>query len=120
MELATLRTRRPTRDAKLGELTSHWQTEAKALGSELGWDRDQMRSSASGRSHIGVSAERSHADSPVTQPSAPTVSAAVMPAEHQSAAQLGSRLGQVLRTLDQPAGLAAVKIKLRYREYERD
>src|SRR3954470_4549651 len=34
MELATLRSRRPKRDAKLGELITHWQAEAKALGFE--------------------------------------------------------------------------------------
>jgi hypothetical protein len=46
--------------------------------------------------------------------------AAGQPNQHQSAAQLGSRLGQVLRKLDQPAGMSGVKIKLRYREHERD
>jgi conjugative relaxase-like TrwC/TraI family protein len=35
-ELATLRTRRPKRDARLGDLIKHWQAEAKALGFELG------------------------------------------------------------------------------------
>ena len=39
MELATLRTRRPKRDARLGELLMHWQAEAKALGFELGQSR---------------------------------------------------------------------------------
>ncbi|WP_316167528.1 MULTISPECIES: MobF family relaxase [unclassified Bradyrhizobium] len=120
MELATLRTRRPKRDAKLGELIKHWQTEAKALGFELGRSRDRTRSIASGRSHAGTSAERSHAPSPVTQASASTVSSAARPAEHQGAAQLGSRLGHVLRTLNQPAGMSGVRIKLRYREHERD
>jgi hypothetical protein len=120
MELATLRTRRPKRDAKVGELIKHWQTEAKALGFELGRSRDQMLSIASVRSHAGTSAERSHATSRITQASASTVSAAARPAKHQSAAQLGSRLGQVLRTLDQPASMSGVRIKLRYREYERD
>jgi len=61
MELAALRTRRPKRNAKLGELVSHWQAEAKALGFELGRSRDYMRSIASGRSHTGASAERSYA-----------------------------------------------------------
>jgi hypothetical protein len=36
MELATLRTRRPKRDARLGELIKHWQAEAKTIGFELG------------------------------------------------------------------------------------
>jgi conjugative relaxase-like TrwC/TraI family protein len=120
MELATLRTRRPKRGAKLGELIKHWQAEAKALGFELGRSRDHMRSISSGRSHAGTSAERRHAPFPVAQASASTVSAAARPAEHQRAAQLGSRLGRVLRTLDQPAGMSGVRIKLRYREHERD
>src|SRR5215207_4164945 len=42
MELATLRTRRPKRDAKLGELINHWQAEAKALGFELGRTGEHM------------------------------------------------------------------------------
>jgi hypothetical protein len=54
------------------------------------------------------------------QPSQPTALVAGQPNQHQTAAQLGSRLGQALRTLDQPAGMSGVKIKLRYREYERE
>jgi conjugative relaxase-like TrwC/TraI family protein len=120
MELATLRTRQPKRDAKLTELTSHWQAEAKALGFDLGRSRDHMHSLTSGRSHAGLTGGRGHARSPVAQPSALTASAAVRPTRHQSAAQLGSRLGQVLRTLDQPAGMSGIKIKLHHREHERD
>jgi conjugative relaxase-like TrwC/TraI family protein len=119
MELATLRTRRPKQDAKLSELTSHWQAEAKALGFDLARSRNHMHAT-SGRSHTELRRERGHARSPVAQLSAPTGLAASQPNQHQSAAQLGSRLGQVLRTLDQPAGMSGVKIKLRYREYERD
>ncbi|WP_316214052.1 MobF family relaxase [Bradyrhizobium sp. SZCCHNR2032] len=113
MELATLRTRRPKRDARLGELIAHWQTEAKALGFELGRSRDQMRSIAGGRSRAGSSAGRSQPPSPATQ-------ATAFAAAHQSATRLGSRLGQVLRGLDQPAGMPGVRIKLRYREHEWD
>src|SRR5215217_4301928 len=119
MELATLRTRRPKRDAKLSELATHWQAEAKALGFDLGRSRDHMHASTSGRSHTGLSG-RGQARSPVAQQSPPAAFAAARPTQHQSAAQLGSRLGQVLRTLDQPAGMSGVKIKLRYREHERD
>src|SRR5258705_4975988 len=43
MELATLRTRRPKRDARLGDLIKHWQAEAKALGVELGRSRQHMQ-----------------------------------------------------------------------------
>jgi hypothetical protein len=120
MELATLRTRRPKQEAKLGELISHWQAEAKALGFDLARSRDHMHATTSGRSHTGQRGERGHARSPVAQPSPPTALGADRPTQHQRAAQLGSRLGQVLRTLDQPAGMSGVKIKLRYREYERD
>ncbi|BAM89484.1 putative ATP-dependent exoDNAse (exonuclease V) subunit alpha [Bradyrhizobium oligotrophicum S58] len=120
MELATLRTRRPKRDAKLSELTSHWQAEAKALGCDLGRSRDHMHVTTSGRSHAELSGGRGQGRSPVAQPSPPAALAAGQPTRHRSAAQLGSRLGQVLRALDQPAGMSGVRIKLRYREYERE
>ncbi|WP_316174396.1 MobF family relaxase [Bradyrhizobium sp. SZCCHNRI1073] len=120
MALATLRTRRPKQDAKLGELTKHWQAEAKTLGFELGRSRDHMRTISRGRSQAGKSAGRNRAPSSVPQESAPTAAAVTKPGEHQCAAQLGSHLGRVLRTLDQPAGMSGFRIKLRYREYERD
>ncbi|WP_315764253.1 MobF family relaxase [Bradyrhizobium sp. SZCCHNR2009] len=120
MELATLRTRRPKRDAKLSELTSHWQAEAKALGFDLGRSLDHMHATTSGLSHAGLPGGRGPTRSPVAQPSPPAALAAGQSTQLQSAAQLGSRLGQVLRTLDQPAGMSGVKIKLRYREHERD
>ncbi|NPU64730.1 relaxase domain-containing protein [Bradyrhizobium sp. 83012] len=120
MELATLRTRRPKQDAKLSELTNHWQAEAQALGFDLGRSRDHIHATTSDRSHAELPGGRGYARSPVAQPSAPAALAAGQPTLHHSAAQLGSRLGQVLRTLDQPAGMSGVKIKLRYREHERD
>jgi conjugative relaxase-like TrwC/TraI family protein len=118
MELATLRTRRPKRDARLGELINHWQAEAKALGFDLARCRDHMHATTSGRSHAVLPGGRGQARPPVAQPSQPTALAAGQPNQHQTAAQLGSLLGQALRTLDQPAGMSGVKIKLRYREYE--
>ncbi|WP_407154792.1 MobF family relaxase [Bradyrhizobium sp. STM 3557] len=120
MELATLRTRRPKRDAKLGELINHWQAEAKALGFELSRSRDHMRMISSRRSHAAVSVGLGQAHSLVPQASAPTGSAAATASEHRSAAQLGSRLGRVLRGMDQRTGMSGVTVKLRYREYERD
>jgi conjugative relaxase-like TrwC/TraI family protein len=120
MELATLRTRRPKQDAKLSELTSHWQAEAKALGFDLGRSRDHIHATTSGRSHGELPGVRGRARSPVAQPSPPRALAAGQPTQHHSAAQLGSRLGQVLRAMDQSASMSGVKIKLRYREYERD
>src|SRR6266550_5983596 len=58
MELATLRTRRPKRDARIGDLVKHWQAEAKALGFELGQTRQRMRTRAisNGRRHPAPSA----------------------------------------------------------------
>jgi hypothetical protein len=120
MELATLRTRRSKQDAKLSELTSHWQAEAKALGFDLGRSLDHMQANTSSRSHTGLPGRRGQARSPVAQSSPPAALAAGQLTQHHSAAQLGSRLGQVLRTLDQPAGMSGVRIKLRYREHERD
>jgi conjugative relaxase-like TrwC/TraI family protein len=120
MELAALRTRRPKQDAKLSELTSHWQAEAKALGFDLSRSRDHVHAATSGRSHTGLPGGQGQARSPVAQPSAPTAFAAAGLTQHHSAAQLGSRLGQVLRALDRPASMSGVKIKLRYREHERD
>jgi hypothetical protein len=120
MELATLRTRCPKRDAKLGELIEHWQTEAKALGFDLKRSRDRKRSNTSGRSHVALPAGRGQARLPVAPVSPPTALGAARPTEHRSAAQLGSHLGQVLRALDQPAGMSGARIKLRYREYERE
>ncbi|WP_315718274.1 MULTISPECIES: MobF family relaxase [unclassified Bradyrhizobium] len=120
MELAALRTRRPKQDAKLSELTSHWQAEAEALGFDLGRSRDHIHATISGRSHGELPGMRGRARSPAAQPPPPRALAAGQPTQHHSAAQLGSRLGQVLRAMDQPAGMSGVKIKLRYREYERD
>ena len=116
MELAALRTRRPKRDAKLGELTSHWQAEAKALGFDLGSSRDQANTSS--RSHTRLPGGRDRARLPAAQ--SPTALATIRPTQHHGAARLGSRLGQILRTLDQPAGMSGVKIKVRYREYEQE
>jgi len=55
MELATLRTRRPKRDVRFGDLIKHWQAEAKALGFELGQSRQRIRAMAasSGRPYPG-------------------------------------------------------------------
>ncbi|NPV24505.1 MobF family relaxase [Bradyrhizobium aeschynomenes] len=120
MELATLRTRRPKRDARLGELIGYWQAEAKALGFVLGRSHDDMYAPTSGRSHTRLPGERGLARSSVARPSPQAALAAGQLDQHQTAAQLGTRLGQVLRTLDQPAGMSGFRIKLRYREHERD
>ncbi|WP_316173185.1 MobF family relaxase [Bradyrhizobium sp. SZCCHNRI2049] len=120
MELATLRTRRPKRDAKLSELASNWQAEAKALGFDLGRSRDHMHTTTSGRSHVELAGGRGQGRSPVGQPAPAAARAAARPTQHQSAAQLGSRLGRVLRTMDQSAGMSGVRIKLRQSEHERD
>jgi len=123
MELATLRTRRPKRDARLSDLIKHWQAEARALGFELGQSRQHIRATAgsSGRTHPRPSVGRSNAASPTRSASAPSaVAAAATNTDQHRAAQLGSRLGQAIRALDQPAGMSGVRIKLRYRERERE
>jgi conjugative relaxase-like TrwC/TraI family protein len=123
MELATLRTRRPKRDARLGDLIRHWQAEARALGFELGQTRQRMRTRAAsnGRRHPAPSAGRHNALSAPPPASAPTaVAASATHGDHHRAAQLGSRLGQAIRALDQPAGMSSVRIKLRYGEREQE
>ncbi|MGJ4923677.1 MobF family relaxase [Bradyrhizobium sp. HKCCYLRH2015] len=120
MELATLRTRRPKRDAKLSELTNHWQAEAKALGFDLGRSRHQIHTTTTGRSHAELPGRQDQARSPVGQPSPAAAWGAARTTQHHSAAQLGSRLGQVLRTMDQRAGMSGVRIKLRQSEHEQD
>jgi conjugative relaxase-like TrwC/TraI family protein len=123
MELATLRTRRPKRDARLGELIKHWQAEARALGFEFGQSRQHGRTivASNSRTRPTRSVGRYNAPSPTRSASAPTAAtAAATITEQHRAAQLGSRLGQALRALDQPAGMSGVRIKLRYRERERE
>jgi conjugative relaxase-like TrwC/TraI family protein len=118
MELATLRTRRPKRDARLGDLIKHWQAEAKALGFELGRSRQHVQTMVASSSR---SAGWQNASSPLRTASAPSAAAAAATiTEQQRAAQLGSRLGQAIRSLDQPAGMSGVRIKIRYRERERE
>jgi conjugative relaxase-like TrwC/TraI family protein len=123
MELATLRTRRPKRDARLGDLVKHWQAETRALGFELGQSRRHVQTmvASSSRPRPTRSTGWQNAPSPLRAASAPsTVAAAATITEQHRAAQLGSRLGQALRALDQPAGMSGVRIKLRYRERERE
>jgi conjugative relaxase-like TrwC/TraI family protein len=123
MELATLRTRRPKRDARLGDLIRHWQAEAKALGFELGQSRQHLQTmvGSNSRPRPTPSAGRQNTPSPSRSASTPSaVAAAIANTEQRRAAQLGFRLGQALRALDQPAGMSGVRIKLRYRERERE
>src|SRR5258708_37785304 len=123
MELATLRTRRPKQDARLSDLIKHWQAEARALGFELGQSRQHVQTmvACSSRPRPTRSAGWQNAPSPPRSASAPsTVAAAIANTEQRRAAQLGFRLGQALRALDQPAGISGVRIKLRYRERERE
>jgi hypothetical protein len=123
MELATLRTRRPKRDARLGDLIKHWQAEAKVLGFELGQSRQHVQAMAASSGGPDPTRSAGWQNAPSPRRSAST-SSAVAPAitntEQHRAAQLGSRLGQAIRTLDQPAGMSGVRIKVRYRERERE
>jgi hypothetical protein len=123
MELATLPTRRPKRDARLGDLIKHWQAEAKALGFELGQSRQHVQTmvASNSRPRPTRSSGWQNAPSPARSASAPSaVAPAITNTEQHRAAQLGSRLGQAIRALDQPAGMSGVKIKVRYRERERE
>jgi hypothetical protein len=123
MELATLRTRRPKRDARLGDLIKHWQAEARAIGFELGQSRQHMRATvaSSGRLRLTPSAGRHNAPSPTPWASASTgVAAATTNTDQQRATRIGSQLGRALRALDQQAGMSGVRIKLRYREHEQE
>jgi conjugative relaxase-like TrwC/TraI family protein len=117
MELAALRSRRPKRDAKLSELSKHWQAEARALGFELGQTRQHAQTSlpTAGPSLSSPSVERLDAAS-----SSPSASELPPCAAQSPAAQLGSLLGQAIRTLDQPTRMSGVRIKLRYREHEQE
>jgi hypothetical protein len=116
MELATLRTRRARGEAKLDSLFKTWQAEAKALGFELSRERQDARpiTSTSQRSHVAPTAGglNASARSAPTSPPAATVP--------QTAAQLGSQLGHALRSLDQPSGMAGVKVRLRQSDRERE
>ncbi len=116
MELATLRTRRAKGEARLDGLFKTWQAEAKALGFEL--NRDHQRTwpiaAASERSQLTPAAGRFNASTSSVPP--PATAATVQ----QTAAQLGSQLGQVLRSLDQPSGMPGVKIRLRQSDRDRE
>ena len=116
MELAALRTRRAKGEAKLDGLFKSWQAEARALGFELSRDRQRAWP-------IAAASERSQL-SPAGGPSNASVRSAPMPATaatvQQTAAHLGSQLGQVLRSLDQPSGMPGVKIRLRQSDRERE
>lgn len=123
MELAALRTRRPKRDAKLSDLTKHWQAEAKALGFELGQNHRQFQNNvpAAGRSLSSMSSERFGTASPIPSSSSQMpVNTAAAGAAQSPAAQLGTLLGQAIQGLDQPARMSGVRIKLRYQEHERE
>lgn len=116
MELATLRTRRAKGEARLDGLFKTWQAEATALGFELSRDRQRAWP-------IAAASERSQL-SPAAGPSNVSARSAPIPATaatvQQTAAQLGSQLGQVLRSLDQPSGMPGVKIRLRQSDRERE
>lgn len=116
MELATLRTRSAKREARLDRLFKTWRAEAKALGFELSRERQHARpiTSASERSQAAPTAGRLDGSAQ----SAPTAAPAAT--VQQTAAQLGSQLGQVLRSLDQPSGMAGIKVRLRQSDRERE
>lgn len=118
MELATLRTRTAKREARLDGLFKTWQAEARALGFDLNRDRQHVRPMAASpeRSPPAPSAGRFNASSSARSVPAPARVGAVQ----QSAAQLGTRLGHTLRSLDQRAGMSGIRVKLRDLDRERE
>ena len=118
MELATLRTRRAKREAKLDGLFKTWQAEARAVGFDLNRDRQHVRPMVASpeRSPPAPAAGRFNASSSARSVSAPARIGAVQ----QTAAQLGTRLGHTLRSLDQRAGMSGIRVKLRDLDRERE
>jgi conjugative relaxase-like TrwC/TraI family protein len=118
MELATLRTRRAKREAKLNGLFKTWQAEARALGFELNRDRQHVRPMAASaeRCRPGSAVGRLNASYSARSVSTPATVATVQ----QTAARLGTRLGHALRSLDQPAGMPGIRVKLRSSDRERE
>ena len=116
MELATLRTRRAKGETKLGILFKTWQAEARALGFELNRDQQHDRPIGSAHERAGLAAASSRFN-----PSARSLPAtAPVATAQQTAAQLGSQLGQVLRSLNQPSGMAGIKVRLRQSDHDRE
>jgi conjugative relaxase-like TrwC/TraI family protein len=119
MELATLRTRRAKRDAKLDGLFKAWQTEAKALEFELNRHNHQTTHStaaSSERSRHAPAPDRFDASSSTRSASAP---AAVAPVQ-KTAAQLGTQLGHALRSQDLQSAMPGIKIRLGNSDRERE
>jgi hypothetical protein len=74
----------------------------------LNRDRQPARQPAAlslDRSRLSSAADRPYAHAPA-------------PATAPTAAQLGHQLGQTLRALDQPSGVAGLELKLRYKDRE--
>ena len=88
----------------------------RTLGFELGRERQHARpiTSATERSHVAPMAGRLNGSAQSAPAAAPAATV------QQTAAQLGSQLGQVLRSLDQPSGMAGIKVRLRQSDRERE
>jgi conjugative relaxase-like TrwC/TraI family protein len=116
MELATLRTRSAKRETRLDGLFKTWHAEAKALGFELSRDGPRARplAAAPGRSDLAATAGRLDTSTHVEPRTAAVATL------HQAAAQLGSQLGRVLGSLDQPSGMSGIKVRLRQPDRERE
>jgi conjugative relaxase-like TrwC/TraI family protein len=118
MALANLRTRRTKRETKVDRLFEAWKAEAKALGFELSPKRRHALPSmaAAELSHLGPTPSWFSSTTRSGQSIAPAASA------QQSAAPLGSQIGQALRSLDQPSSMSGIKVRIREsnRELERE
>ena len=115
MELATLRTRRAKQEAKLDGLFKTWQAAARTLGFELNRTRQQERMVPAPSEHSAL-ATAGRFDTASRTTAAPATIVTVL----QAAAQAGSQLGQVLRSLDQPSRMPGIKVRLRQSERERE
>ena len=86
------------------------------------WDSSWAGSvSTRGRSRLRVSDPMSRRwPAGSMAPHSPAPAAVPAATVQQTAAQLGSQLGQVLRSLDQPSGMAGIKVRLRQSDRERE
>jgi conjugative relaxase-like TrwC/TraI family protein len=116
MELATLRTRSAKRETNLEGLFKAWQTEATALGFELGRAREQASLVAAAPARFDHAAGSGR----VSTPSRPAQTFHSISLIQRSVAQLGSQLGQVLRTVSQRSAMPGISLRLRRSDRERE
>ena len=115
MERAARRTRRSKVANQPDVLFQAWPAEDRALGFTL--RRERQRGAHADRAYIGHAGPES-LRSPLTH--SRSGSAAVLAPVAQTAAALGRRLGQALRSRKGPAAMPGLKPSLRSRDRERE